>query len=118
MKKNSIHKNEIFFSAKQSGKLKNSVTPWPPFRPPTPVSNQYDDPRVVLGSKVFHAMIFVILYKAINGQNISEHVMSLAVYLLEMAVETAEVPDKSVRYSFKQHTYFSCILLIKNKQKF
>lgn len=84
------------FSAKQSGKLKNNVTPWPPFRPPTPVSAQYDDPRVVLGSKVFHAMIFVILYKAINNQNISEHVISLGIYLLEMAVETAEVPDKSV----------------------
>ena len=83
---------------KQSGKLKANATPWPPFRHPAPVSTDYDDPRLVLRSKVFHAMIFVILYKAVNGQNISEHVMALAIYLLEMAVVTAIVPDKSVNY--------------------
>ncbi|XP_014216341.1 E3 ubiquitin-protein ligase Ubr3 [Copidosoma floridanum] len=80
---------------KQSGKLKSNAAPWPPFRHPAPVSADYDDPRLVLRSKVFHAMIFVILYKAVNGQNISEHVMALAVYLLEMAVVTAELPDNS-----------------------
>ncbi|XP_020708415.2 E3 ubiquitin-protein ligase Ubr3 [Athalia rosae] len=80
---------------KQTGQLKNSATPWPPFRHPAPVSSDYDDPRIVLRSRVFHAMIFVVLYKAVNGHNISEHVMALAVYLLEMAVMTAEIPDKS-----------------------
>ncbi|KAJ8687402.1 hypothetical protein QAD02_023196 [Eretmocerus hayati] len=79
----------------QSGKLKTNAPPWPPFRHPAPVSADYEDPRLVLRSKVFHAMIFVILYKAVKGQNISEQVMALAVYLLEMAVVTAEVPDKS-----------------------
>ncbi|XP_031787991.1 E3 ubiquitin-protein ligase Ubr3 isoform X1 [Nasonia vitripennis] len=81
--------------AKQSNQLRANATPWPPFRHPAPVSDDYDDPRLVLRSKVFHAMIFVILYKAVNGKNISEHIMALAVYLLEMAVVTAEVPDKS-----------------------
>ncbi|XP_070516369.1 E3 ubiquitin-protein ligase Ubr3 isoform X1 [Cardiocondyla obscurior] len=81
---------------KQSGKLKNGATPWPPFRHPAPVSSDYDDPRIVLRSRVFHAMILIILYKAVNGHNISEHVMALAIYLLEMAVITAEPPDKSV----------------------
>lgn len=33
-----------------------------------------------------------------NGHNISEHVMALAIYLLEMAVVTAELPNKSVSY--------------------
>ncbi|XP_011496807.1 PREDICTED: E3 ubiquitin-protein ligase UBR3 [Ceratosolen solmsi marchali] len=80
---------------KQSGKLKANATPWPPFRHPAPVSADYDDPRLVLRSKVFHAMIFVILYKAVNGQNISEHIIALAIYLLEMAVVSAEIPDKS-----------------------
>ncbi|XP_076160459.1 ubr3 ubiquitin ligase isoform X2 [Ptiloglossa arizonensis] len=80
---------------KQSGKLKNSATPWPPFRHPAPVSPDYDDPRIVLRTKVFHAMILIILYKAVYGHNISEHVMALTIYLLEMAVITAEVPDKS-----------------------
>ncbi|XP_058794286.1 E3 ubiquitin-protein ligase Ubr3 isoform X2 [Phymastichus coffea] len=80
---------------RQTGKLAASVTPWPPYRHPAPVSAQYDDPRYVLRSKVFHAMIFVVLYKAVNTQDITEHVMALAIHLLEMAVVTAEVPDKS-----------------------
>ncbi|XP_076675053.1 ubr3 ubiquitin ligase isoform X2 [Andrena cerasifolii] len=80
---------------KQSGKLKNSATPWPPFRHPAPVSPDYDDPRIVLHTRVFHAMIFIILYKAVYGHNVSEYGMALTIYLLEMAVITAEIPDKS-----------------------
>lgn len=41
-------------------------------------------------------MILIILYKSVYGHNISEHVMALTIYLLEMAVITAEIPDKSV----------------------
>ncbi|CAK9812220.1 E3 ubiquitin-protein ligase UBR3 [Anthophora quadrimaculata] len=81
---------------KQSGKLKNSEIPWPPFRHPAPVSSAYDDPRLVLRSRVFHAIILIILYKAVYGHNISERVMALTIYLLEMAVITAEIPDKSI----------------------
>ncbi|XP_026827990.1 E3 ubiquitin-protein ligase Ubr3 isoform X2 [Ooceraea biroi] len=81
---------------KQSGKLKSGATPWPPFRHPAPVSLSYDDPRIVLRSRVFHTMILIIFYKAVNGHNISEYVMALAVYLLEMAVVTAKGPDKSM----------------------
>ncbi|XP_076285643.1 ubr3 ubiquitin ligase isoform X1 [Lasioglossum baleicum] len=80
---------------KQSGKLKNSATPWPPFRHPAPVSFDYDDPRLALRTKVFHAMILIILYKTVYGHSISEHVMALTIYLLEMAVITAEIPEKS-----------------------
>ncbi|EGI67359.1 E3 ubiquitin-protein ligase UBR3 [Acromyrmex echinatior] len=88
-------KGRVWEDVKQSGKLKNNATLWPPFRQPAPVSSDYDDPRIVLRSRVFHAMILIILYKAVNGRNISEHVMALAIYLLEMAVITAEPPDKS-----------------------
>nr|XP_033321626.1 E3 ubiquitin-protein ligase Ubr3 isoform X1 [Megalopta genalis] len=80
---------------KQSGKLKNSATPWPPFRHPAPVSFDYDDPRLVLRTRVFHATILIILYKTVYGHSISEHVMALTIYLLEMAVITAEIPDKT-----------------------
>ncbi|XP_012275050.1 E3 ubiquitin-protein ligase Ubr3 isoform X2 [Orussus abietinus] len=80
---------------KQSGKLKNSATPWPPFRHPAPVSSEYDDPRLVLRSRVFHTMSFIILYKAVHGHNVSEHVMALIIYLLEMAVMTADTSEKS-----------------------
>ncbi|XP_017759565.1 PREDICTED: E3 ubiquitin-protein ligase UBR3 isoform X2 [Eufriesea mexicana] len=81
---------------KQSGKLKSSAIPWPPFRHPAPVSPAYDDPRIVLRTRVFHAMILIILYQAVYEHNISEHVMALTIYLLEMAVITAEIPDKSM----------------------
>ncbi|XP_046744693.1 E3 ubiquitin-protein ligase Ubr3 isoform X1 [Diprion similis] len=88
---------------KQTGQLKSGATPWPPFRHPAPVSSDYDDPRLVLRSRVFHAMILVVLHKSVNGHNVSEHIMALAIYLLEMAVMTAEVPEKSTnpvcRYS-------------------
>lgn len=46
---------------------------------------------------MFHAMVFVILQKAVYGHNVSEQVLALTIYLLEMAVMTAEVPNKSVR---------------------
>ncbi|XP_053595393.1 E3 ubiquitin-protein ligase Ubr3 [Microplitis demolitor] len=79
----------------KSTKLKSGSTLWPPFRNPAPVSSEYDDPRVVLKSRVFHAMAFVILYKAVNDHNISEHIVALLVYLLEMAVVTSDIPKKS-----------------------
>jgi hypothetical protein len=39
-------------------------------------------------------MMFVVLYKAVHGQNVTEHVIALAIYLLEMAVESAEPFDQ------------------------
>ncbi|XP_043272202.1 E3 ubiquitin-protein ligase Ubr3 isoform X3 [Venturia canescens] len=81
---------------KQSGNLKSGSTLWPPFRHPAPVSSDYEDPRVVLRSRVFHSMVFAILYKAVNDHNVSEHIMALTIYLLEMAVVTADLPKKSV----------------------
>lgn len=44
-------------------------------------------------------MIYIILYKSVNGHNVSENVMALAIYLLEMAVMSAQVPDKAVSFS-------------------
>ncbi|KAJ9584382.1 hypothetical protein L9F63_021276, partial [Diploptera punctata] len=77
----------------QSGKYKANLAPWPPFRIPGPCNPAYEDPRKLLRSRVFHAMVFVVLYKAVHGQNVSEHVMALVLYLLEMAVESAEPFD-------------------------
>lgn len=75
---------------RQTGKLRNSgTTPWPPFRPPAPCSDAYEDPRKLLRSRVFHAIALVVLHKALNG-HVSEHVMALIVYLLEMAVVLSE----------------------------
>ncbi|XP_044728240.1 E3 ubiquitin-protein ligase Ubr3 [Chrysoperla carnea] len=77
---------------RHAGKLKSSQTPWPPFREPAPCSDAYEDPRKVLRTRLFHALMFVVLFKAVHGHNISEHCMALAIYLLEMAVVTANKP--------------------------
>lgn len=78
----------------QAGKFKGNGAPWPPFRIPGPCHPAYEDPRKLLQSRVFHAMMFVVLYKAVHGQNVTEHVIALAIYLLEMAVESAEPFDQ------------------------
>ncbi|XP_050311174.1 E3 ubiquitin-protein ligase Ubr3-like [Anthonomus grandis grandis] len=70
---------------RQTNKLKPGVNPWPPFRTPANVGDNYIDPRHILTWNVFHAMAFVILYKAVKGL-VSEHVMALIVFLLEQSV--------------------------------
>lgn len=71
---------------RSTGQFRGNGTPWPPFRIPGPVNPSYGDPRRLLCSRFFHAVAFVILYKAVHGQSVSEHVISLTLYLLEMAV--------------------------------
>jgi hypothetical protein len=90
----------LFHSVQQISKFKASGTPWPPFRIPAPCNPAYEDPRKLLCSRVFHAMVFVILYKAVYRQNVSEHAMALVIYLLEMAVESAEPFDQRSQVLF------------------
>ena len=98
----------LFFSVTQSGKYRGQGPPWPPFRIPGPCNPAYEDPRKLLRSRVFHAMVFVILYKAVHRRNVSEHLLALALYLLEMAVESAEPFDQQsqVVFHIKCHSVF------------
>jgi hypothetical protein len=98
----------LFFSVTQAGKYRGQGPPWPPFRIPGPCNPAYEDPRKLLRSRVFHAMAFVILYKAVHRRNVSEHLLALALYLLEMAVESAEPFDQlsQVVFHFKCHSVF------------
>lgn len=92
-------------SCRQSNKLKPGVNPWPPFRTPPKVGDKYIDPRHILTWNVFHAMAFVILYKAVKGL-VSEHVMALIVFLLEQSV--------NITNNFKgtvSNFYFFCLIL-------
>lgn len=82
-----------FCSVRNTNKLKPGMSPWPPFRPPLVCGAAYEDPRQILQSSVFHAVALVILYKAVRG-HVSEHVMALVVFLLEMAVETCTSVDE------------------------
>lgn len=74
--------------ARQAGRLRPGTTPWPPFREPAACSPAYDDPATLLRSRVFHALAFVFLCKAVRG-HASEHAMALVVHLLDVAVEAA-----------------------------
>lgn len=79
-------------SVRQSGNYPNysSGTLWPPFRLPIATHPNYEDPRKVLLSKTFHAILFVLLYKAIHAPTlVSEQSLALLIYLLDMAVSLA-----------------------------
>lgn len=72
--------------AKQSGKYKGSSPPWPPFRVPAAGTDPYIDPRQILLTRSIQGMLFVIFYKAVHTSQLSDQVVALAVYLLEMAI--------------------------------
>uniref|UniRef100_A0A1B6CS83 E3 ubiquitin-protein ligase n=1 Tax=Clastoptera arizonana TaxID=38151 RepID=A0A1B6CS83_9HEMI len=78
----------------QCGKLKSGTTAWPPFRPAGPVHAAYEDPRKVLKSRAFHSLVWIVLYKAVIDHSVSEHVMALIVYLLEMAISITDPDDQ------------------------
>lgn len=80
-------------SVKQNNLLAEGAIPWPPYRIPSECNSSYLDPRGILQSRVFHAIIWVILYKAVHMKNVPEDVLSLAVYLLELALSTDQ-PEK------------------------
>ncbi|KAL1137747.1 hypothetical protein AAG570_009443 [Ranatra chinensis] len=77
----------------QLGKVRPGTNAWPPYREPAPCHEAYGDPRRILKSRVFHSVVWIILYKALTQHNVSEHVMSLVVYLLEMALAVTDPTD-------------------------
>lgn len=80
---------------KQARKMPNSGDLWPPFRLPGSVNSSYTDPSCILQSRILHAIILSILYRAVHFVKDNDndddkedyaHIMSLAIFLLEMAV--------------------------------
>lgn len=90
----------MFVSAKQGGTFKSSL--WPPYRIPEMASKPYQDPRYLLHSNVLQAVVFVILYKAYHTINLSDQMLALSVYLLEMALTVCEPTTSDVR----KNTYY------------
>ncbi|XP_045478273.1 E3 ubiquitin-protein ligase Ubr3 isoform X3 [Harmonia axyridis] len=78
--------------ARQNSKIKAGMNPWPPFRTPSKVGEAFDDPRCILKSRVFHAVAFIVLFKAVKGE-VSEHIMNLIIFLLEQAVIISQQSD-------------------------
>lgn len=80
---------------KQARKMPKSGDLWPPFRLPGPASPSYTNPSCILQSRILHAIILSILYRAVHFVKDNDndddkedyaHIMSLAIFLLEMAV--------------------------------
>lgn len=85
------------FSAfvRQQKKMPKSGNLWPPFRLPNDVGTGYSDPACILNTKVFHSMMLGILYRAVHVRNVSEHLMALAIFLLEIAVTSVKKETRS-----------------------
>lgn len=93
---------------KQEKKMPKSGSLWPPFRLPAPVGEFYSDPSCILHSRVLHSMILGILYRAVHLYNVSEHMLSLAVFLLEMAVTyTNRVPKDALECNQSKNAFNS-----------
>lgn len=109
--------------AKHTGKFKGSGAPWPPFRIPSAVSHPYSDPRLVLLSRVVQGVLFVIFYKAVHTSQLSDQMVALAVYLLEMALSVCESGGSSAisrheesygRFDMNFGSYYSTDDLLSN----
>lgn len=84
---NSMDRYTVY--VRDDGRLPKSGSLWPPFRLPEPVGFGYSDPACILQSRVLHAALLSILYRAVHSNNVTEHLLSLAVFLLEVAVAAA-----------------------------
>lgn len=108
---------------KHAGKFKGSGTPWPPFRIPATAATPYTDPRHMLLSKAVQGVLFVIFYKGVHTTQLSDQVVALAVYLLEMALSICDSGDSSVitpheddygRYDMNFETWYATDDLLSN----
>ncbi|KAH8281298.1 hypothetical protein KR018_008288, partial [Drosophila ironensis] len=77
---------------KSKNKMPASGNLWPPFRLPQslPENSSFSDPCRILNSRVFHSTILSIFFRAVHTRDVSEHLLALAVFLLEVAVESSE----------------------------
>ncbi|RZF33108.1 hypothetical protein LSTR_LSTR013279 [Laodelphax striatellus] len=90
----------------QTGKLAATKAPWPPYRHPAAIHSAYLDPRRVLCSRVFHALAWTILYKAVTTHTVPEHVMSLIIYLLEMCIVCSATTSDNVNVNDLEFSSF------------
>lgn len=91
---------------KQEKKMPKSGNLWPPFRLPPAVGECYSDPSCILHSRIMHSTILGILYRAVHLYNVSEHMLSLAIFLLEIAVtSTNRVPKDALECNQNANAY-------------
>lgn len=124
--------NHILFSSVQSSGLAPSAnregtnastatagnrTPalWPPLRlPSVPIPSVGCDPRQITRCGRLHAALLAVLHRAAHRRRPPpEHVLALAVFLLEVAVDVEREAQES-NSTTKDQVYFSLSFLIRN----
>ncbi|XP_026128546.1 E3 ubiquitin-protein ligase ubr3 isoform X2 [Carassius auratus] len=78
---------------KQSGV--QTGNPWPPYKERTPLHPCYKGLVRLLHCKTLHIVIFTLLYKIwMDHQNMSEHVLCMVLYLIELGLDNQVQDDK------------------------
>uniref|UniRef100_H9GNT1 E3 ubiquitin-protein ligase n=1 Tax=Anolis carolinensis TaxID=28377 RepID=H9GNT1_ANOCA len=73
---------------KQSGKVHGN--PWPPYKKRTDLHSSYKGLMGLLHCKTLHIVLFTLLYKILmDHQNLSEHVLCMVLYLIELGLENS-----------------------------
>lgn len=67
---------------------------WPPFRLPRDLDSKFADPKKLLYSKVLHGFIFTILYRSLYTNDVSEQVLALTMFLLQLSL-VANKPEEN-----------------------
>uniref|UniRef100_A0ABM5EWZ9 E3 ubiquitin-protein ligase n=1 Tax=Pogona vitticeps TaxID=103695 RepID=A0ABM5EWZ9_9SAUR len=77
---------------KQSGKVHGN--PWPPYKKRTLLHPSYKGLTRLLHCKTLHIVLFTLLYKILmDHQNLSEHVLCMVLYLIELGLENSSEQD-------------------------
>eukprot|EP00116_Pleurobrachia_bachei_P000505 sb/3460767/ len=62
---------------------------WPPFRAPLELNTQFKTLYRLLRSKTLHAVLFTVLYKALNEKDsVNDNMVYLTFYLVDLAIDT------------------------------
>uniref|UniRef100_A0A8C2JY02 E3 ubiquitin-protein ligase n=1 Tax=Cyprinus carpio TaxID=7962 RepID=A0A8C2JY02_CYPCA len=85
---------------KQSGV--HTGNPWPPYKERTALHPCYKGLVRLLHCKTLHIVIFTLLYKIwMDHQNMSEHVLCMVLYLIELGLDNQVQDDKVEEVSFE-----------------
>ncbi|KAH0499928.1 E3 ubiquitin-protein ligase UBR3 [Microtus ochrogaster] len=83
---------------KQSGKFPGN--PWPPYKKRTSLHPSYKGLMRLLHCKTLHIVLFTLLYKILmDHQNLSEHVLCMVLYLIELGLENSAEDDSEEEVS-------------------
>jgi len=87
------------------GLVQQNQNLWPPFKEPHKHHSAYKDPRRALLSKLFHSVVWHCLYRSILYRDVSEHTLSLLIYLLDQAWICYESSHKTNSQQVPMDTY-------------